>query len=341
MQRAAAVIATLIAATAGVILVARPVSSPRPASSPAVAREPLIATGVAAGTTRAAGTVVRAGASETATEISRIGAGILLPVLEDAGEFVRVLTPCELVGWVRIREVRTHPPAAGNPATLDQATVVIDPGHGGLLPGTVGPSGLPEKEPNLDISKRLAKALGAGRVFLTREADHVAGLRYRSEIADALHAHAFLSVHNNAEPDGPFSRPGSETYYQRRSEGSKRLAGLVYEELIEALGRYDADWVADTDAGAKYRMGDDGTDYYALLRTTAVPTTIVESLFVTNPPEERLLRRADVRASIAGAIGRGVKRFIETKDPGSGFTTPYDRPPGPSGRLPERCVEPQ
>lgn len=177
-------------------------------------------------------------------------------------------------------------------------------------------------------------------MFVTHDPDVTAGLAFRTALANALGAHALVSVHNNADPDGPSSKPGTETYYQYRSPASKRLAGLVYEELVRALVNFEASWVADRDAGAKYRLNSIGTDYYALLRGSDVPTIIVEALFVSNESEEQLLRNPDVTDAIAVAVGAGVTRYFETDDPGSGFVVPYPREPGPSGRLPAICNDP-
>jgi N-acetylmuramoyl-L-alanine amidase len=263
----------------------------------------------------------------------------MLPVVETRRDFFGVLTPCEVRGWVRADEVEALS-RANTADNLDNATVVIDAGHGGSLPGSVGPTGLREAEPNLAIARALAGHLGRARVFLTRDGDYTAGLAYRNAIANSLGAHALVSLHNNADPDGPFEKPGSETYYQYRSTASKRLSGLVYEELVRALARFPVAWVADRDAGAKYRLNSGGADYYALLRGSRVPAVIVESLFVSNRPEEELLRRPDVLDAIAGAVAAALKRFFETEDPGSGFVVPYPREPGPSGRLPATCNDP-
>src|SRR5919109_595844 len=249
--------------------------------------------------------------------VSRLRAGIMLPVVETRRDFFGVLTPCEVRGWVRADEVEALS-RANTADNLDNATVVIDAGHGGSLPGSVGPTGLREAEPNLAIARALAGHLGRARVFLTRDGDYTAGLAYRNAIANSLGAHALVSLHNNADPDGPFEKPGSETYYQYRSTASKRLSGLVYEELVRALARFPVAWVADRDAGAKYRLNSGGADYYALLRGSRVPAVIVESLFVSNRPEEDLLRRPDVVDAIAGAVASGLRRFFESEDPGSG-----------------------
>jgi N-acetylmuramoyl-L-alanine amidase len=265
---------------------------------------------------------------------------VLLPIAGQREGYFSVLTPCEVRGWVAAADVDVHPRATGVPRSLREATIVVDPGHGGVLTGAIGPSGLPEKEPNADIARRLAANLEGSRVFMTMSGDFNAGLEYRAAIADALSSHVFVSIHNNAEPDVRSEKPGTEIYYQYRSEASKRLAGLLYEEVVGALEPFDADWVADRDAGAKYRLNDQGIDYYGLLRRAEVPAVLVEALFVSNGSEEALLRRPEVREAIAEALASGLKRFFESRDPGSGFVEPYPREPGPSGRLPTECTDP-
>lgn len=272
--------------------------------------------------------------------IVTLQSGITLPVTDLREGFVEVLTPCEARGWVAVSDVGTHERAAARPRRLAEATIVVDPGHGGALPGAVGPSGLREADPNLDIARRVAGKLDGARVVLSRNDDFTAGLGFRTALANSLGAHALVSIHNNADPDGPSERPGTETYYQAASSDSKRLAGLLYEEVVRAVAPFDAAWVADRDAGAKPRLNTAGRDYYALLRGSEGPAVIVEGMYVVNPSEEALLRRAEVTNAIAAAIAAGLRRFFETPDAGSGYVQPYPREPGPSGRLPLTCNDP-
>lgn len=271
-------------------------------------------------------TSVRAKATFAAKTVQMLTPGVLLPVVERRGDFYKVLTPHEAWGWVHASKAKAHPKAGGPAKSLKQATLVIDPGHGGHLPGAIGPNGLTEKAANLDLSRRVADELSEARVFLTRGTGH-AGLAYRSALANRLGADAFVSMHNNALPDKVNSKtPGTETYYQQRSKGSKRLSGLIYEELSKALKRFDILWGRDPFAGAKYRRGEKGHDYYAVLRRTLVPAVIVEGMFITHGAEERLLRRDDVREIYAEAVARGIRRYFETDDPGSGYKDPYAKP---------------
>jgi N-acetylmuramoyl-L-alanine amidase len=224
------------------------------------------------------------------------------------------------------------------------ANVVLDPGHGGDEPGAVGPGGTKEKAVNLAVAqatKQQLEALGA-TVVLTRTADYRITLLSRAAIATNLRPQLFVSIHHNAAPDGRRDGPGAETYSQIASPESKRASGLLYEELVRAFEPYEVAWVADRDAGAKYRLRADGGDYYGILnRTDGIPAVLSEAAFITNPPEEELLADPAFQAVEARAITEAVVRFLTTDDPGSGFVEPYPRtePAGPGGGA-AGCVDP-
>jgi N-acetylmuramoyl-L-alanine amidase len=260
--------------------------------------------------------------------------GVVVPVLGPApGGALQVRTPCGATVAV----------AGGTP--LHGATVVLDPGHGGAEPGAVSPSGLAEAGINLAVARHAEDALEAAGVstLLTRTGDYEVALATRSEIARNVDPKAFVSIHHNAEPDGPWAGPGAETYYQIGSADSKRLAGLVYEEVVKAMSQYKVAWVADRDAGAKYRQGNNG-DYYAMLRQPGkVVSVLAELAFISNPPEAELISRPEVQKVEGEAVARGIIRYLTTKDAGSGFTEPYPRPTPPGGTSgPGRgCRDPQ
>jgi N-acetylmuramoyl-L-alanine amidase len=266
----------------------------------------------------------------------RLRAGVLVPVSALKNGWAKITTPCELTRWL--------PAAAG--VSMARPSVVLDPGHGGDELGAVGPTGLAEKTVNLEVASKAANLLAALGipVLLTRTGDYRATLGFRVALAKAAGPDILVSIHHNADPDGPLDRPGTETYYQFHSAASKRLAGLMYEEVVRDLSKEPVAWVGDTDAGAKWRLNSRGGDYFGLLRMSgqAGLTAIVgEMAFVSNPPEEALLRRDDIQSLEAGAVARAISRYLRTKDPGSGFTTPYPRtePAGPGGGT-SGCIDP-
>ena len=259
--------------------------------------------------------------------------GIVLPVLERQASGWRVRTPCG----------RTVSVASGTPAP--GVSVVLDPGHGGNEPGAISPGGLAEAPVNLEVAGHARTALEAAgvSVLMTRTGGYDVTLATRAEIARSLAPRALVSIHHNAEPDGPMPGPGSETYYQVDSADSKRLAGLIQEEVVRALSAYQVAWVGDRDAGAKYRRGTRGGDYYAMLRMPSpVVSVLAELAFISNPPEAQLLARPDVQQVEGRAVAAGILRYLTTPDPGSGFVEPYPRPPDPPtpGGPARPCVDP-
>lgn len=259
--------------------------------------------------------------------------GVVAPVLGPEGAGFRVRTPC------------------GNQAVvtgatpLYGATVVLDPGHGGDELGAEGANGLNESDANLAVAGFARDALerAGASVVVTRTSDVRMTLETRAEIATRLAPAAFVSVHHNAAPDGPSVRPGTETYFQHASPESRRLAGLVQEEVSTTFATYEGvPWMGDTDAGAKPRLNARGGDYYGVLRRTAgVPGVISEGLFMSNRAEAELIAHPDVQRAEGQALARAVLRFLTSPDPGSGFVDPYPRtdPAGPGGGA-TGCVDP-
>jgi N-acetylmuramoyl-L-alanine amidase len=259
--------------------------------------------------------------------------GIVVPVVSSSPDSWVVRTPCNTTATLR----------RGTP--VGAPVVVLDPGHGGPETGAVSPGGLAEATVNLAVARQAQAVLEAQGVatLLTRTGDYELALPPRSEIARDVKPRAFVSIHHNADPDGPRDGPGSETYYQIGSPDSKRLAGLIYEEVVKALSAYHVTWMADRDAGAKYRPGRSGADYYAMLRQPGkVVSVLAELAFVSNPAEAELLARPDVQRVEGQAVARGIVRYLTTADPGSGFTEPYPRvePPATPGPV-QPCRDPE
>lgn len=264
--------------------------------------------------------------------------GVVAPVLGPLGDGVKVGTPC------------------GNEAVLTSGTgqrdvqVILDPGHGGSEHGAVDPKGegFTEKVVNLAVAKITEETLTKEgvSVVMTRTGDYRSTLTARARMAQVVQPQAFVSIHHNGESDGPRDGPGSETYYQvasPTSAKSKRLAGLIYEEIVKALSQFSGvPWQADRDAGAKYRLNVRGDDYYAMLRQTkGVTAVLAELAFLSNPPERDLLTRPDVQRAEGEAVARGIVRFLRTEDPGSGYVEPYPRDsPAGSGGGSSGCVDP-
>jgi len=272
-------------------------------------------------------------AIDSATRVVVTASGVVVPVVSvNSDGTVTVRTPCENTAVVR------------GARAVGPVTVVLDPGHGGGEPGAVGANGLSENALNLAVTGHVERTLAAAGVTFvsTRTGNYRVTLTSRAAIVAAAKPRVFVSIHHNGDPDGPRSGPGTETFYQHRSQDARRLGGLIYEEVVRALGQYQVPWQADTDAGVKTRLNTRGGDYYAMLRQTAgTPSVLAELAFLSNPPEAELLARPDVQKVEGEAVARGIIRFLTTRDPGSGFTDAYPRTvPAGGGGGKSNCVDP-
>lgn len=226
-------------------------------------------------------------------------------------------------------------------------TIAIDAGHGGHDPGAIGRSGLKEKNITLDIAKRLAalvqERLGC-RVIMTRDRDVFIPLDQRPFIAKSRDADLFVSIHVNANRKS--RARGVETYIQslRASDreamataarenamSTKKLSELKteVEKILEALDRdnklEDSLQLAhavqgslfDTMRPAQPRIINLGVKraFFYVLMNTQMPSILAEVGFISNPEEEKLLRKDAYRQKIAEALYQGVKRFIEARSP--------------------------
>lgn len=298
--------------------------------------------------------------------------GMTLGFSHRQDDWLFVTTNCNDTAWVRADDVDIVAPgkqqALGNGFDVSQAVAVLDPGHGDRDWGGVGPSGLGEKEVNLDIADRVRILMGEAHdvdwesgsvtggttvpafrsVFVTRsvdgpnDGDFEANLTYRSGLATAASADAFVSIHNNTVPRIDTEIPGSEVFYSTAVDGSDRLAGIIYEELLLSFSAYDADWSGGELPGARARLNPETEeDYYGLLRRATVPSVIVEGVYISEPEEEALLATESFRQAYAEAVYRGVVRFLTTDDPGAEPNQPeyfYDDAGTVSGSV---CVVPE
>ena len=222
---------------------------------------------------------------------------------------------------------------------LKLGRVVIDAGHGGHDSGTVGPNGLMEKDLVLDVALRLGalitKQLGAEVVY-TRSSDVFIPLEERTKIANDHKADLFISVHANssAEP----AATGVETYYfnlnsdkvgldlatrENAAAGSSisDLNDLLHravlqtklEESREFAQKVQASLIANESKG-NVKVRDRGVRQapFVVLIGATMPSILAEIGFVSNPRDERLLRRNDTRQHIAEALMKGVMQYANS-----------------------------
>jgi N-acetylmuramoyl-L-alanine amidase len=189
-----------------------------------------------------------------------------------------------------------RPPRIADPSSpLRGLTITVDPGHPPA--GATGPTGLYEGDAVLQVGLKLRDLLAARgvNVVMTRTTSDPVDLGLRPIISRRANAHAFVSIHLNAFPDGvnPFVNNGSTTYYFWPH--SRLLGQLTQPALVDQLGLRDV-----------------GTDYgnFAVIRGSWMPSILTEGAFIMMPDQEAAIRTPTYQESYATAILRGLEAFF-------------------------------
>jgi N-acetylmuramoyl-L-alanine amidase len=238
------------------------------------------------------------------------------------------------------------------PASERFERVVIDAGHGGDDHGAEGTAGLLEKELVLDLAQRVAKKLRAQglRVELTRSSDAFVALDARTEIANRAAADLFLSIHANASR-APSVR-GIETFFaspEASDEAAEELAraeNAAFGPAAAKLSQGDPVLAILGDLMAQQQLAD-SQDFarlaqreiargaparsrgvkqapFVVLMGVRMPAVLVEVGFITNPQDERALRKAAERERIAAALARAIAGFRVRQDERAGVARARD-----------------
>ena len=177
----------------------------------------------------------------------------------------------------------------------DRPKVVIDPGHGGDDPGTIGIGGFREKDVVLPISLDVAEILRKQdiEVIMTRDNDNFISLQGRTDLANDIDADLFVSIHANAIN---LSRPdvnGLETYYYK---SGRRLAEVIHWSILNGV---------EIDNRGIRRAR------FYVLRHSTMPAVLVEVGFLTGAIDSSRLKDPNHRRRMAEEIARGIVEYIK------------------------------
>lgn len=256
--------------------------------------------------------------------------GVPLAVTGVDGETVEVLTPCGNSEMLR----------EGTP--IYEVDVLVDPGHGGPVDtGAVGPTGLAEKDINLQVSRAVHEMLSERGIdsMLTRVADYPIPIRTRTAYSDLVGADAVVSIHHNAPEAPPSDIPGVEIFVQHQTPEAARLGGLIYDATMETLSQFDVDWDRAPDAGVMTVLNPEGDDAYGMVRLPQAPSALVELGYIANRAEAELYANPDYVPTVATAVADALQAFLSSDETGSPLVEGRNFDPA-SGVGRDRCIEP-
>lgn len=245
----------------------------------------------------------------------------------------------------------------------ERIVIAIDPGHGGQDPGAIGKNGLREKQVTIAIATKLRDLLnrdGNFKAVMTRERDYFISVGGRSEIARGKDAQLLVSIHADAAPNR--SAKGASVWVLSNRRANSEMGRWLedHEKQSELLGgagevlsgnnndRYLSQTVLDLQFGHSQRVGYDVASRVlreigrisplhkrrpehaslGVLRSPDIPSLLVETGFISNPTEERLLGSSSHQTKVATAIYHGIRSYY--RDHPAARSTPAPQPPARS-----------
>ncbi len=226
--------------------------------------------------------------------------------------------------------------------------IVIDPGHGGKDPGSVGPSRKYEKNVTLSISRQLAQKLNALdgiKARLTRNGDYFVNLNRRVAVARENNAHLLISIHADAFTS-PKPRGGSvfvlntrranteiARWIENRERQSELLGGSgnvidnddknVNQTLLDLQFSYSQkegyklaeEILKEMGKVTKLHKSKPVNTSLAVLRSPQIPSVLVELGFISNPTEEKLLFQRTHQRKLVAALSNAVATYLKKNPP--------------------------
>lgn len=226
--------------------------------------------------------------------------------------------------------------------------IVVDAGHGGQDYGAIGFNGAKEKDVTLAIAREVASQLRRDKklkVVMTRSEDETVSLQRRAEIANNAGADLFVSIHANANPkqgargwnvfflapakndsaraveqleNSYFLRENSAFRAHAEKSEENAVVGILNQMIMTEFQTESHDFalMLDRELGRELPNPSRGVDQagFFVLNKVFTPSVLIETAFITNPAEERLLRSKSFQKNVAKAVADAVERFKNKYD---------------------------
>jgi N-acetylmuramoyl-L-alanine amidase len=224
----------------------------------------------------------------------------------------------------------------------DLDVIVLDPGHGGRDPGSIGVGGVREKDITLGIALKLGRLITQNlkdvKVVYTRKDDRFIELYRRGQIANAAGGKLFVSIHGNSMQRKPNPTRGFEVYLLRPGRTEEAVAIAERENAVITLeegyeDKYktltDENFILVTMAQSAYvkasevfadiaqremettgltNHGVKQAGFYVLVGA-AMPNVLVESAYLSNRSDEKFVKSQSGQQKIAEALFTAIKRY--------------------------------
>ena len=219
--------------------------------------------------------------------------------------------------------------------------IVIDAGHGGVDPGAIGYNGTYEKNITLSMAKELKELLdkkGKYTVYLTRSRDVFIPLRERVKISRGHDADLFISVHADsarnrkavglsvytlsetasdkeaaalAEKENKADIVAGLNFAEHSKEVSDILLNLAQRETNNSSAEFASLLSSQMSKVAKTVSNTHRFAGFAVLKAPDVPSVLLELGYLSNPTEERQLRRKSYRRKLADAAVKAIDKYFQ------------------------------
>lgn len=262
----------------------------------------------------------------------------LVLTLGGAQPAIAAAAPSAIPTPIRVR----HAPAN----TGRDIIVAVDPGHGGVDPGAIGPDGLEEKNVTLAIGRMLARRIDEQRgmrAVMTRDKDIFIPLRERREIARRAHADLFVSIH--ADDVSQHYIAGASVYILSLRGASSEAARLLAarENAADLKGGIKLSDKSSTLASVLLNLSQSATisesmtaarqviasldrslpvrkpqvqqAAFVVLKSPDIPSMLIETDYISDPREDLKLRNPAYQRKIADAIFHGIRVYFREHPP--------------------------
>ncbi|KRN22205.1 N-acetylmuramoyl-L-alanine amidase [Lacticaseibacillus camelliae] len=240
---------------------------------------------------------LRSAAGLNAPVMTQLPKNTTLTVLDQSSEWYKVQTASGKTGYLASWTVTTPGTKSAKAATnLAEATIVLDPGHGGSDSGAESTSGRFEKTYTLQTAEAIGAALKAqgANVIYTRSSDKFVDLAPRPVVGEKAHADAFISVHFDSSANAN-EASGFTTYYYNAKKDM---------QLAKSLNSAFDSNLKMTNRGVQFGN-------FEVIRNNTQPAVLLEMGYINNDKDFAHIASGAYQQQVAGDVVKGLTAYFK------------------------------